>query len=150
MTKAEMKCEKYDRLSFQDDIVMPSLEDLFRERGIELHGTSPDVRCYHHELRQGLDSFSFGSLAIGDCHVVMVCVRTELNREDVDEHIERLNLFRRYFHEYKERKLLGAVAGIVIEEGVDRYAYQQGLFVIGQRGDTVRLLNDAGFQPKEW
>ena len=150
MAKVEMEFEQYDRLSFQDEIVMPSLEDLFRERGIELHGTSPDFRCYHDELRQGFDSFPFGSLAIGDRHIVLVCVRTELNLEDIGEHIERLNLFRRYFPEYKDRKLLGAVAGIVIDEGVDRYAYQQGLFVIGQRGDTVRLLNDADFQPKEW
>lgn len=81
---------------------------------------------------------------------MLICVRTELNLEDIGEHIERLNLFRRYFPEYEDRKLLGAVAGIVIDEGVDRYAYQQGLFVIGQRGDTVRLLNDADFQPKEW
>ena len=62
----------------------------------------------------------------------------------------KTEVFLQFFPEYKERKLLGAVAGIVIDEGVDRYAYQQGLFVIVQRGDTVRLLNDADFQPKEW
>jgi len=40
--------------------------------------------------------------------------------------------------------------GIVIDEGADRYAYQQGLFVIGQSGETVRILNDDQFRPKEW
>lgn len=44
----------------------------------------------------------------------------------------------------------GAVAGIVIEEGVDRFAYREGLFVIAQAGDTVRLLNDGEFVPKAW
>ncbi|KJR42841.1 hypothetical protein MCHI_001259 [Candidatus Magnetoovum chiemensis] len=39
------------------------------------------------------------------------------------------------------------MAGIVIEEGVDRYAYQCGLFVISQSGDTVKILNDSKFRP---
>ena len=43
---------------------------------------------------------------------------------------------------------MGAVAGIVIDEGTDKYAYRQGLFVIGQTGEMVRILNDEKFKPK--
>ncbi len=43
---------------------------------------------------------------------------------------------------------MGAVAGIDIQEG--RYGYQQGLFVIGQSGEMVRILNDKKFQPRFW
>ena len=42
----------------------------------------------------------------------------------------------------------GAVAGVRIEDGADRYAYRQGLFVLTQTGDTVKILNDITFQPK--
>jgi hypothetical protein len=34
--------------------------------------------------------------------------------------------------------------------GVDRFAYQQGLFVIRQTGDTVAIVNDTIFQPAAW
>ncbi len=44
----------------------------------------------------------------------------------------------------------GAVAGMRLEDGADRYAYQQGLFVLAQAGDTVKIFNDAQFQPKAW
>jgi hypothetical protein len=54
------------------------------------------------------------------------------------------------FLKYKNKKALGAVAGIVIDEGADRHAYRQGLFVIAQSGETVKILNDAKFEPKTW
>nr|NCQ71668.1 DUF3782 domain-containing protein [Microcystis aeruginosa W13-16]NCQ80640.1 DUF3782 domain-containing protein [Microcystis aeruginosa W13-15]NCQ86995.1 DUF3782 domain-containing protein [Microcystis aeruginosa W13-18]NCR15023.1 DUF3782 domain-containing protein [Microcystis aeruginosa SX13-11]NCR24393.1 DUF3782 domain-containing protein [Microcystis aeruginosa L111-01]NCR28785.1 DUF3782 domain-containing protein [Microcystis aeruginosa LE13-04]NCR45958.1 DUF3782 domain-containing protein [ len=41
-------------------------------------------------------------------------------------------------------------AGIEIEEGADKYAYRQGLFVLAQRGENVAILNDTEFQPKTW
>ncbi|MGK7957213.1 MAG: DUF3782 domain-containing protein, partial [Crocosphaera sp.] len=44
----------------------------------------------------------------------------------------------------------GAVAGIEIEEGADKYAYRQGLFVLAQSGETVNILNDEQFNPQAW
>ncbi|MFM6660361.1 MAG: DUF3782 domain-containing protein, partial [Microcystis panniformis] len=52
--------------------------------------------------------------------------------------------------EYNHKQLYGAVAGIEIEEGADKYAYRQGLFVLAQRGENVAILNDTDFQPKTW
>lgn len=51
---------------------------------------------------------------------------------------------------YADGKVLGAVAAMVIPENVASYAYRKGLFVIGQRGDTVQILNDENFQPSTW
>ena len=73
-----------------------------------------------------------------------------LSVEDVKEHLHDLSRFKTFFPEYKDRQALGAVAGIVIDEHVSRYAYQQGLFVIGQSGGAVRFLNDDTFRPKTW
>jgi hypothetical protein len=42
------------------------------------------------------------------------------------------------------------VAGIEINEGVDRYAYQRGLFVIRPSGDTVEIVNDKKFKAMTW
>jgi hypothetical protein len=37
-----------------------------------------------------------------------------------------------------------------IDKGVDRFAYKNGLFVIGQTGDNVRILNDKKFRPRSF
>ena len=37
-----------------------------------------------------------------------------------------------------------------IEEGADKYAYRQGLFVLAQSGESVSILNNDQFQPKNW
>ena len=62
----------------------------------------------------------------------------------------RLGRFRQAFPHYTGYQIHGAVAGIEIDEGIDRYAYQQGLFVIKQMGDTVAIANDTTFQPTVW
>jgi hypothetical protein len=66
------------------------------------------------------------------------------------EFIEKLQKFKLAFPAYETYQAYGAVAGIEINEGVDRYAYKKGLFVIRPSGDTVEIVNDAQFQPIVW
>ncbi|MBF0154526.1 MAG: hypothetical protein HQL64_12360 [Magnetococcales bacterium] len=55
--------------------------------------------------------------------------------------------FKEFFPEYANRKVIGAVAGMVVEENVVRFAIKRGLFVMVQSGDSVRIANDASFVP---
>lgn len=75
-------------------------------------------------------------------------VKSSLGVNDINELIEDLTEFRTFFPEYSQKQLYGAVAGIEIEEGADKYAYRQGLFVLAQAGETVSILNNSDFQPK--
>ena len=130
---------------FVEGLVVPGIKRLFGERGILLEKVY--LRAEAH--KQG-ETIEIDVLAVGEEHVVMVEVKSTLSVDDVKEHLQELGRFKTFFPEYADRKVLGAVAGIVIEHNVSRYAYQQGLFVIGQSGDAVRLLNDEKFRPKEW
>jgi hypothetical protein len=42
------------------------------------------------------------------------------------------------------------VAGTEINEGIDRYAYHQGLFVIKPSGEGVAIANDDDFKIATW
>jgi hypothetical protein len=42
------------------------------------------------------------------------------------------------------------VAGIVIQEDADKYAYKKGLYVLKQKGEIVEIANDDKFVPREW
>ena len=46
--------------------------------------------------------------------------------------------------------LYGAVAGMIIENQADRYAYKNGLYVLRQKGNLVEIVNDENFVPREW
>ena len=81
---------------------------------------------------------------------MLIEAKTTLGVDDVKEHLERLEKFKSFFPEYADRKVIGAVAGIVIDEGSDKFAYKKGLFVIEQSGDTVKITNDDEFSPIEW
>ena len=130
---------------FVEGLVVPGVKRLFGERGILLEKVYPRAEAH----KQG-ETIEIDVLAVGEEHVVMVEVKSTLSVDDVKEHLQELGRFKTFFPEYADRKVLGAVAGIVIEHNVSRYAYQQGLLVIGQSGDAVRLLNDEKFRPKEW
>ena len=130
---------------FVEGLVLPAAKRLFAERGIAVEKISPRVMAQRNGEQIEIDI-----LVVGEEEVVMIEVKSTLSVRDVKDHLKDLGRFKGFFPEYATRKLFGAVAGIVIDEGVDRYAYQQGLFVIGQSGETVKILNDDKFQPKEW
>jgi len=84
--------------------------------------------------------------------IIPVEVKTTLNVEAVNEHIEKhLIPFKTFFPEYKNKSIYGAVAYIHIEENADRYAYKKGLFVLTfGDNDMVVIKNDANFKPVTW
>ena len=87
-------------------------------------------------------------LVTNENHVIEVEVKSSLSEDDVKELIKNITEFRQFFPEYNHKQSYGAVAGIEIEEGADKYASRQGLFVLAQREKNVAILNDSVFQPQ--
>ena len=130
---------------FVEGMVAPACKTLFADRNIPVHKVLQRVQAEYDGRSMEIDI-----LVVNEGYVVLVEVKSTLKVDDVREQLERLGQFREFFPEYADKQVLGAVAGIVIEEQADRFAYREGLFVIGQAGDTVRILNDKKFQPKAW
>jgi len=130
---------------FVEGLVAPGAVRMFKERGIEVRETSTRVEAHRNGREMEIDV-----LVVNEEYVLAIEVKSTLKVEDVNEHIEKLKGFREFFPRFKDKKVIGAVAGIVMEETVDRYAYRKGLFVIGQTGEMVKILNDEEFKPKTW
>ncbi len=130
---------------FLEGMVTPACKTLFADRNIPVHKVLQRVQAEYGGRTMEIDI-----VVVNEGYVVLVEVKSTLKVDDVRDHLERLGQFREFFPEYADRQVLGAVAGIAIEEQADRFAYREGLFVIGQTGDTVRILNDPQFQPKAW
>ena len=134
------KCTLYAEM-----LVSPSGIRMFRERGVNVEWASQKVTVH-----RGGEKMTIAALFVSYEDILPIMIRSTLSVDDVNEHIERLNSFKRFFPEYKKKNVLGAVAGIVFNGNSDKFAYKQGLFVIGQTGDTVHILNDEQFKPRAW
>jgi hypothetical protein len=85
--------------------------------------------------------------------VMVVEVKRQLDdRRDVDDHLKRMERIRKYPPaEVAGKKMIGAIAGGVVDDDTRRYAYESGFFVLELTGDTVQLIPPPdGFVPKKW
>jgi len=130
---------------FVEELVEPAVISLFRGKGIDVKETYSRARV----KRQGI-AMEIDILAVDETEVVLVECKSRLSKDDVNEFLEKLSRFKEAFPHYKNYQAYGAVAGIEIDEGIDRYAYKQGLFVIKPSGEPVEIINDSGFEPKLW
>jgi hypothetical protein len=130
---------------FVEDLVAPACEGLFLKRGIPVERVSQRVKRYH----QG-ETLEIDVLVVNQGHVLAVEAKSSLSVEDVKNFIADLNRFGTFFPEYAQDEIYGAVAGIGIESQADVYASRQGLFVLTESGDGIRILNPEGFVPKAW
>jgi len=130
---------------FVENLVEPATVRLFQERGIDVKETHKRMKVQRGEIAMEIDIF-----VIDDTKGVAIEVKSNLTQEHVDEFLDNLSKFKQAFPAYKNYQIYGAVAGIEIHEGVDRYAYKKGLFVIRQSGETVEIANDSKFRPISW
>ncbi|MBF0416553.1 MAG: hypothetical protein HQL79_12395 [Magnetococcales bacterium] len=89
-------------------------------------------------------------MVVNNNAVVLVEVKSTLTVADVRQFKKTIASFKEFRPLYKNFRVMGAVAGIVIEEQADDYARNQGLFVIAQSGDNVVLANEDAFKPRAW
>jgi hypothetical protein len=130
---------------FVENMVAPACETIFLKRGIPVHQVGQRIK-----KRLNGQTLEIDVLVTNADHVLVVEVKSSLGVDDVKALIEDLTQFRQFFPEYNQKQLYGAVAGIEIEEGADKYAYRQGLFVLAQAGEAIAILNNLDFQPKCW
>jgi hypothetical protein len=85
-------------------------------------------------------------------YVMLVEIKTKLSIENVDDHLERIDIVRRYMDAHgDERKIVGAAAGGLVPENVLRHAQKNGLFVVVQSGNAAVVADmPQGLKAREW
>ena len=127
---------------FVEELVEPAVVRLFQERGIDVTQTMSRLKSKRPGAAMEIDI-----VAVNGSELVAVECKSRLLRDDVDDFLSRLQRFKVAFPQFQAFQVYGAVAGIDIDQGIDVYAYRRGLFVIKQSGETVKIINDAQFQP---
>jgi hypothetical protein len=83
---------------------------------------------------------------------MIVEIKSKPNTRDIDDHIERMEKLRKHADLHGDkRKYLGAVAGVIFNEGEKTYALKRGFYVIEPSGDTFSITEPKGkYRPREW
>ena len=130
-----------------ESLVAPSIVKQFQKENFEIDGMSQRMM-----RRKAGKTLEIDALLTNSHIVIPVEVKTTLNVNDVDEHIQKhLIPFKHFFPEYHNKIVYGAVAYIHVEENADRYAYKKGLYVLTfGDNDMVVIKNDKNFKPAEF
>jgi chromosome segregation ATPase len=91
-------------------------------------------------------------LLMNDDTELLVEVKTSLSIEDVDDHIKRIENYRRCAGSTSgKRKIFGAVASGVNRKGAGEHALKRGLFFITQSGESFKIMSPPkGVKLKTW
>jgi hypothetical protein len=128
---------------FVEEMVRPAAVRLFREQGIDVHEVHRGVSA----KRNG-EGIEVDLLVVNDNDVVAIECKSTLSIDDVNEHVIRLEKLKRLLPTYKDKRVMGALSGMVIPDNVAEYAYKQGFYVIAQSGEQVLIGNGEGFRPR--
>jgi hypothetical protein len=130
---------------FVEGLVIPSVIRMFAERDIEIERVGPRVKSH-----KGGETMEIDIIGDNSSYVVVVEVKSKLLSGDVINFIEKLGNFKYFFPNYADKKVVGAVAGISVDESVKNFAEKKGFFVIMQKGESVEIVNYHNFTPKVW
>jgi hypothetical protein len=131
-----------------EHLVTPNIAEKFRALGYAFTRAGPDTEFFDRngkaltEVDVWLENGEFA---------MAVEVKSYLRKRDVEDHVKRMEILRRYLDERGDtRKLLGAAAGAIVRAEVKRYVLEKGFYVIEQSGDTVKIEAPEGFKPRMW
>jgi len=128
-------------------LVEPGSVKLFNERGIKVNRSARRIKVKDED---GNELMEIDALLENDNEAVVIEAKTQVKVEDVKKFFEKLSNFKKLFPKYKDTRVYGAIAGIDFEEGADRFAYKNGLFVLKFKEGVVKIANDENFTPKTW
>jgi hypothetical protein len=165
MKETDLRMQETDKQMKETDRRMKKLQDLFptqwdilieslvegdltkmlNERGIQVQRTTQNV-----DGKYGDVDYEFDIIAVNGDEIVIVEVKTTLRTDDVIYFLSKLEHAKTWMTEYKNHKIIGAMACLVEQSGSMKMAMKHGLLAIKVTGGSVSIVNRPGFEPKKW
>ncbi len=133
--------------SYSEKIIFDNIEDALKNAGFQDFAISKGIK-----RRKGDKEIEIDFLAVGDGYVVVVETKTTLKVKDVRKFVKKLkDKFLEFFPEFRNYRIYGAVVGINLQDGVEKFAFKNGLMVFRYKDKgEVEILNPEGFEPKDF
>jgi hypothetical protein len=133
-----------------EHLVAPNIVEKFNALGFHFEDISAGPREITLDKNKQIAA-QFDLLLENGESSIAVEVKSKPSERDVDDHVRRLEILRRYKDSKGDkRKIYGALAGAIMPSSVKTFALKTGFYVITQTGDTVKIHVPEGFIPKAW
>ncbi len=130
-----------------EDLVAPSIPRILREMvgcpGDRMESSAVRVRRVHPADRSREREFDV--VAVCGEYVLIHETRSRLSPKHVEEFVEQLPQAREFFPEYADKKFIGAIASLYVDESVVRSGEKLGVIVLGFGEDVMEVLNTPSF-----
>jgi hypothetical protein len=125
-----------------EHMMIPNLKEKFNALGYKFGKVSTNVLIETEEEGTVAEIDIF--LENGDC-TMAVEVKSQPTTEGIRNHCKRMERLRKYSDKRNDkRKLYGAVAGAIFNTYARNFALKQGLYIIEQSGDTIKITAPSG------
>ncbi len=129
-----------------EDLVAPSLPRIIREEfGLEIDFMGIRIKKRVDGRRKEYDA-----IAVAGDYIYINSTKSTLESSDIRDIVKDIGNLREYFPEYAEKKIIGVVASLYIDESLVKYAERSGLIVLAIGDNLMEIKNSKGFKPKEW
>jgi Holliday junction resolvase-like predicted endonuclease len=126
-----------------ESLVEGKIVELLNERGIKVQHTATNLKSFKDEAEIDI-------IAENGNEIVVIEVKTTLRNDYIDEFLEKLTNFKKFFPKYRENIVYGAMAYLKSPENVAARGKKQGLLLIKATGDRAFITNSVDFKPKTW
>ena len=121
-----------------EDMVAPNMPRVAKE----LFGCErPDFWGVRIKKRKGSENREYDVIVVCGEYVLINETKTKLKPGHVDRMIEMLGEFRTFFPEYENKKLVGILASLYVEESIIRYAGRRGILIMCMGEETMEVVN---------
>jgi hypothetical protein len=122
-----------------------SLDRVLRE-DFHMDVVAPNVRARRQGEELELDMLAYANVEVNT--VFDVEIKTDLDQEALDQILDHLRRFPRFFVEHRGKKLYGVLAAMKVPEGMRNRVLRHGLYLATIRDDVFDILRPAGFEPR--
>lgn len=106
------------------------------------------IRRVHPHDRSRTKEFD----AIAECgdYVLVNETKSKLAPADIGELMDTIKDVREYFPEYKNRKFIGSLATLYVDDSLVKHASRRGIIVLAVGDELMDVMNEPGFRPAEF
>jgi hypothetical protein len=134
-----------------EDLVAPGVPRLLRTV-LGISDAEPDqaVRVFRRSTMDRSLRREFDVVATCGDHMLVNETRPKLRLEEITKFVTVLGSVRDFFPEHADKRAIGAMASLYVDDGIVRAGEAAGLVVLGFGQDVMDVLNSPGFVPREF
>ena len=132
---------------FTEGMALPSMERILSEQ-FGMTVVMPRVKIRQKDETIEIDVLSYAN---GEVNTAMLVeVKSRVKREAIGQFRRIMEQFREFFPEHREKRLLGILAGVDWDRGVEEEAQDAGFLTASIHDEIFELTAPAGFKARHW